>query len=475
MGIKMKLNKKEIIFTSVVGLVTLITLYLLLRLNVLPMKYCIPLIILLIVICGVLIYTQIKNKSTKIGKVLIVLVSILLLFGDYAMYKGNGTLRKISNQKEGYAIVSVIVKSDNEAEDLKGLKGQRLGYSDTGETTYVYRALSDVKKEISDDVSLISYKSMNTFSEDFYDNKVDALLLDESTRATIEDEHPDFSRKTKVIAQFEYKIEEEDLSKNVKVTNVPFNVYITGIDTYGEISTTGRSDVNMIVTINPKTKQILLTSIPRDYYIEQTCQGNQKDKLTHTGFFGVGCTLTSVENFFGIELNYYARVNFSSLEKIVNALGGVTISNPHDFSAGGFHFEEGDIQLNGAQALAFSRERYSFVDGDFERGRDQMRVLTAIINKITSPAIITNYSSVLDAIADTFQTNMNEDEIKAIINMQLDDMAGWKIKQISVSGTGGSDWTPANGFNAYVAYPDMDSVHEAVEMMRKIEKNEIIE
>ncbi|RGC49197.1 LCP family protein [Absiella sp. AM29-15] len=472
---KWKENKQAIIFTSIMSVITLITLYLILGLNVLPMKYSIPVIILLIVICGVLIYTQIKNKGKKLGKVLIFLVSILLLFGDYAMYKGNGTLRKISNQKDGYAIVSVIVKSDNEAENLKGLKGQRLGYSDTGETTYVYRALSDVKKEISDDVSLISYKSMNTFSEDFYENKVDALLLDESTRATIEDEHPDFSRKTKVIAQFEYKIEEEDLSKNVKVTSVPFNVYITGIDTYGEISTTGRSDVNMIATINPKTKQILLTSIPRDYYIEQTCQGNQKDKLTHTGFFGVGCTLTSVENFFDIELNYYARVNFSSLEKIVNALGGITVSNPHDFNAGGFHFEEGDIQLNGAQALAFSRERYSFVDGDFERGRDQMRVLTAIINKITSPAIITNYSSVLDAIADTFQTNMNEDEIKAIINMQLDDMAGWNIKQISVSGTGGSDWTPANGFNAYVAYPNMDSVHEAVEMMRKIEKNEIIE
>ena len=471
---KWKENKQAIIFTGMISLITLITLYLLLRLHVLPMKYCIPVIILLIVICGVLIYTQIKNKSAKLGKVLIVLVSIVLLFSDYAMYKGNGTLRKISNQKDGYAIVSVIVKNDNEAEDLKGLKGQRLGYSDTGETTYVYRALSDVKKEISDDVSLISYKSMNTFSEDFYENKVDALLLDESTRATIEDEHPDFSRKTKVIAQFEYKIKEEDLSKNVKVTNVPFNVYITGIDTYGEISTTGRSDVNMIASINPKTKQILLTSIPRDYYIEQTCQGNQKDKLTHTGFFGVGCTLTSVENFFGIELNYYARVNFSSLEKIVNALGGVTVSNPHDFSAGGFHFEEGNIQLNGAQALAFSRERYSFVDGDFERGRDQMRVLTAIINKITSPAIITNYSSVLDAIADTFQTNMNEDEIKAIINMQLDDMAGWNIKQISVSGTGGSDWTPANGFNAYVAYPNMDSVKEAVDMMKKVEQGEIL-
>lgn len=436
--------------------------------------YSIIFISLIFFLLFILIYLKLKPVLKKTVRSMMLIMILIVLLLSFAVIKGNGTLRKISNQKDGYAMVSVIVKSDNEAENLKGLKGQRLGYSDTGETTYVYRALSDVKKEISDDVSLISYKSMNTFSEDFYENKVDALLLDESTRATIEDEHPDFSRKTKVIAQFEYKIEEEDLSKNVKVTSVPFNVYITGIDTYGEISTTGRSDVNMIASINPKTKQILLTSIPRDYYIEQTCQGNQKDKLTHTGFFGVGCTLTSVENFFGIELNYYARVNFSSLEKIVNALGGVTVDNPHDFSAGGFHFEEGNIQLNGAQALAFSRERYSFVDGDFERGRDQMRVLTAIINKITSPAIITNYSSVLDAIADTFQTNMNEDEIKAIINMQLDDMAGWNIKQISVSGTGGSDWTPANGFNAYVAYPNMDSVKEAVDMMKKVEQGEIL-
>lgn len=449
----------------------LLTLY---KLNFLSFFSLIILLIFYIIVVLLFIYMIRKKRFIKLMNAIIYILCFLLILCVHFMYKGIIFLDKISNQKDGYAMVSVIVKNDNEAEDLRGLKGQRLGYSDTGETTYVYRALSDVKKEISDDVSLISYKSMNTFSEDFYDNKVDALLLDESTRATIEDEHPDFSRKTKVIAQFEYKIEEENLSKNVKVTNVPFNVYITGIDTYGEISTTGRSDVNMIASINPKTKQILLTSIPRDYYIEQTCQGNQKDKLTHTGFFGVGCTLTSVENFFGIELNYYARVNFSSLEKIVNALGGITVSNPHDFSAGGFHFEKGDIQLNGAQALAFSRERYSFVDGDFERGRDQMRVLTAIINKITSPAIITNYSSVLDAIADTFQTNMNEDEIKAIINMQLDDMAGWNIKQISVSGTGGSDWTPANGFNAYVAYPNMDSVHEAVDMMKKVEQGEIL-
>ena len=463
------LKNKEMIFSVLMVINVLIIVFVLLKLNVLPLKYLICVAAIFGGIAVILILSQLKNKFKLGGKILIILMTIFTVISSWVIVKSNGTLRKIANAKDGYAIVYVIVKKDNEANTLENLKDQRLGYSETGETTYVYRALSDVKQEVSDTLTLVTYKNMNTFIEDFYNNDVDAMLLDESTRATIEDEHPDFSSKTKVIKQFEYKIEEEDLSKNVKVTTEPFNVYITGIDTYGEITTGGRSDVNMIATINPKTKEILLTSIPRDYYIEQPCQDNQKDKLTHTGFFGVKCTLSSVENFFGVELNYYARVNFSSLEKIVNALGGVTVENPHAFTAyNGLTFKEGTIMLNGAQALAFSRERHAFVDGDFERGRDQMRVLTAIINKITSPSIITNYAGVLDAIADTFQTNMSEEEIKAIIQMQLTDMAGWKIKQISVSGTGGTDWTPANGFDAYVTYPDMDSVNEAKKAINEI-------
>ena len=416
-----------------------------------------------------------RGKSLLLIKMIIICICILMIIANLYLRKSNGTIRKITNAKDGYAQVSVIVLKDNKAKDIRDLEGQRLGYSETGQTEYTYRSLSELQDELNENITVIKYKSMETFSDELFNGQVDALLLDEGSRAIMEDGHPEFSMKTKVIETFRYKINEKDISKNVTVTNQAFNIYITGIDTYGEINTTGRSDVNILASINPKTKQVLLISIPRDYYIKQTCQNNQKDKLTHTGFFGVSCTIDSAENFFGVDINYYARVNFSSLEKIVNALGRIEVDNPRAFTAvNGFHYEKGTISLNGVQALGFARERYAFIDGDFERGRDQMRVLTAIIHKITSPAILTNYASVLDAIGDTFQTNLSEDEIKSFINMQLNDMKSWNVKQVSVGGTSGTDWTPANGFNASVVYPDMDSVKETMNLVKEVHNGEIM-
>lgn len=469
------MNKKKINYIMIIcfALVVIYTLLNIFTLNILPLKYVIPIVmILLLLFCG-LSYALYKDKASILIRIVIVILCILLLIATFYIRKSNGTLRKITHAKDGYAQVSVIVMKNSKTNKLSDLKDKRIGYSKTGQTAYTYKALSDIQKELNESPTLIAYKSMDTFSDDLFNEQVDAVLLDEGSRATLEDKHPQFSEKTKVIKTFEYKIAEKDISKDVKVTTQPFNIYITGIDTYGKVSAVGRSDVNMVATINPNTKQILLTSIPRDYYIRQTCQNNQKDKLTHTGIFGVDCTIDSVEKFFGVEVNYYARVNFSSLEKIVNALGGIVVDNPHDFSVGNIHFSKGQITMNGVQALAYSRERYAFIDGDFERGRDQMRVLTAIIHKITSPSILTNYASTLDAISDTFQTNLSEHDIKAFINMQLNDMKGWNVKQISVDGNSGTDWTPANGFNASVVYPDMKSVKAAVDKIKAVENGEL--
>lgn len=466
------MNKKKINYIMIIcfALIVIYTLLNIFTLNILPLKYVIPIVlILLFLLCG-LSYALYKDKAPILIRIAIVILCVLLLIATFYIRKSNGTLRKITHEKDGYAQVSVIIMKNSKTNKLSDLKDKRIGYSKTGQTAYTYKALSDIQKELNESPTLIAYKAMDTFSDDLFNEQVDAVLLDEGSRATLEDKHPRFSEKTKVIKTFEYKIAEKDISKDVKVTTQPFNIYITGIDTYGKVSAVGRSDVNMIATINPKTKQILLTSIPRDYYIRQTCQNNQKDKLTHTGIFGVDCTIDSVEKFFDVEVNYYARVNFSSLEKIVNALGGIVVDNPHDFAVGNIHFSKGQIAMNGVQALAYSRERYAFVDGDFERGRDQMRVLTAIIHKITSPSILTNYASTLDAIADTFQTNLSEHDIKAFINMQLNDMKRWNVKQISVGGNSGTDWTPANGFNASVVYPDMKSVKAAVDKIKAVEK-----
>lgn len=297
--------------------------------------------------------------------------------------------------------------------------------------------------------------------------------MDEATRSLFEDNHSKFDSETRIVKSYKYKTSTKDISKNVDVTSEPFNIYITGIDTYGTISTVSRSDVNMIATVNPKTHQVLLTSIPRDYYVPQPCQGGQTDKLTHTGIFGVDCTVETVENYFGIDINYYVRVNFSSVENIVDALGGINVDSPIAFDALGYSFSAGTNSLNGKEALAFSRERYSLGGGDRDRGKNQMRVITGIINKAISPSIITNYTSILDAVSGSFQTNMSNSEMTSLIKMQINDMSGWDIEQIAVNGTGNaSAWSPANGFNSWVMEPNVNTVKRAVEVMKKVENGE---
>ena len=290
-------------------------------------------------------------------------------------------------------------------------------------------------------------------------------------RGSFEEKHPEFDTDTKVIKRYTYEKVAKDISKNVDVTNTPFNVYITGIDSYGTIATVSRSDVNMLVTVNPNTKQILMTSIPRDYYVVQPCQDNQKDKLTHTGIFSVSCTIETAENFLNTDINYYARVNFSSLIDIVNALGGITVNSPVSFTTtvGGYSIVAGDNYLDGEKALAFSRERYSLAGGDRDRGKNQMRVVEGMINKAISPAIITRYTSILDAVGGSFQTNMNQSEINSLIRMQLDDMSSWEIFQYSLNGYGsGNTWSPANGFNSYVMQPDQNTVDKANALINKM-------
>lgn len=323
-------------------------------------------------------------------------------------------------------------------------------------------------KEINANLQFKNYLGIDTFGDDLLNGGVEAMILNEAMRGQFEETHPDFSEQTRVIHSFFYEEENKDISVNVDVTKKTFNVYISGIDQSGSIQTLGRSDVNKVMTINPQTRQIFILDIPRDYYIPQVCQANQLDKLTHTGIFGVDCTVESMSNYLGIDMNYYVRINFSSLEQIVDALGGVDVESAYDFNAGGYHFNVGINHLNGAQALAFSRERYSFEGGDNVRIANQTRVLKAIIDKVTSPAILTNYMSFMDAISGTFQTNMNEKEINALIKMQLNDMRSWQISSDHLEGTGGIDWTPANGFNAYVMYPDEDSRLRALKEIETI-------
>ena len=432
-------------------------------LGMIPMKYLIPIIIILVLLAMGLCYLQLGKRLSKLnrilGRIIIVLLSLFLSVGNWYIFKTYHTFGELT----------VVVMKDSDYETIEDLAGQNIATTTLGDADVMSNAAKDLNKDIS--AELKSYNSVDAYGDALYNGEVEAILLNEGMRGSFEEKHPEFDTDTKVIKRYTYEKVAKDISKNVDVTNTPFNVYITGIDSYGTIATVSRSDVNMLVTVNPNTKQILMTSIPRDYYVVQPCQDNQKDKLTHTGIFGVSCTIETAENFLNTDINYYARVNFSSLIDIVNALGGITVNSPVSFTTtvGGYSIVAGDNYLDGEKALAFSRERYSLAGGDRDRGKNQMRVVEGMINKAISPAIITRYTSILDAVGGSFQTNMNQSEINSLIRMQLDDMSSWEIFQYSLNGYGsGNTWSPANGFNSYVMQPDQNTVDKANALINKM-------
>ena len=371
---------------------------------------------------------------------------------------------------------SVVVLKDSSYKQLSDLKNETVETVSSVDEENAQKAIEAMQKEESS----IQTKDIDSYSKmanDLYDENTKAILVNESYYAIIEAEHEDFQNDTRVIWSFDIEEKIKDISKNVNVTKEPFIVYISGIDTSGPVSTVSRSDVNMIVTVNPTTKQILLTSIPRDYYVTLANKG-QKDKLTHSGLAGIDNTVETMENFLGIDINYYARVNFTSLIKMVDALGGITINNDVAFTGyNGTYFAKGNISIDGDEALEYSRERHAFGAGDNERVFHQQIVIMGMLNKMMSPAVITNYSSVLNAIEGCFETNMSSREITSLIQMQINDTASWNMVQKQFSGHGvmqtGGAYMPSS--RLYYMIPDDESVSENVAAIKSVLNGETVE
>lgn len=458
-------------FVGIYGITSIFFLVQLFISKLLPVKY-ILVVTAILALFGFFIwwiqYSKKTNKSVKVlGKILSVILSIFLIIGNLYLNSTTSLLRNMfhdSNTTE----ISVVVMKDSPLESIEDVAGKTVGISILGDTSYNDTVVNDINKDVSSPINKQDYSSVTEYKDALYNGEVDAIILNEGMRGMLEEEIETFTQDTRILKTYSYESEAIDIAKRVDVTEEPFVVYISGIDTYGAISTVSRSDVNKIMVVNPNTHQILLIDIPRDYYIPQVCQGMQNDKLTHTGIFGVECTVNSVADYFDIDVNYYIRVNFSSVVDIVDALGGITVTSDYAFSSQGYSYSAGENYLDGASALAFSRERYSLAGGDNARIENQSVVLKGIINKAISPSIITNYMGIMSAVGNSFQTNMSNDEITSLINDQIDSMSGWEISNYAVQGTGGTDWTPANGFNAYVMYPDTATVEQAKQLIQDV-------
>lgn len=456
---------------------------LLFRLNALPMKYLLILIAVVVLLCvGTFFLMKPSSKKGQgnvrniIGKVVSLVLSVLLLIGSLYIAKGNSVLDLISGANTQTTRMSLLVLNDSEYKEISDLKNQTIEVNNVVDEENMAEAIKELNKAESS-IKTNDVKDFEKMADDLYSGKTPAILVNQAYYINLEANHENFANETREIWHYDITETVKDISKNVDVTEKLFTIYISGIDTTGPVSTVSRSDVNMLVTVNPKTKQILMTSIPRDYYVTLANKG-KKDKLTHAGLAGVENSVKTLENFLGIDINYYARVNFTSLIKMVDALGGITVNSPVAFTTmhGQYKIVKGDNQMDGNKALGFVRERYGLANGDNDRVKNQQRVLTAMLNKAMSPKIITNYNGILNSIAGSFETNMSSGEITDLIQMQLNDMSSWNIQQIQLGGRGqtmtGGAYMPNN--KLYYMIPDDKSVKSCTSLIKKMMNGEKI-
>ena len=475
-GDSMKLSINRIIYTIIAFLYLLFIIFIISK-NIVSLKYLLLLFAIFILYDVGLFFLLFKKHKIKniigyvLSGILVIIMAILFYYLNVTMgfFKGFGTNKY---KEENYL---VLVLNDSSFESLNDLSN--IGYT-SNELSNINEALTKLNEEIT--IENIKYDNNVEMFDDLINKEIDSVLIEESSMALIYEQNEEYNGMFKTIYTINIKTEIE-ITKEADVTNQPFTVYISGIDSYGSIATVSRSDVNMVATVNPTTKQVLLISIPRDYYVQLRGTTGYKDKLTHAGLYGVETSVGTLEDLLDVDINYYARVNFSSLEQIVDALGGVDVYSKYTFTSskatgGTYYFTEGYNHMNGKQALSFSRERKALPGGDRARGINQQAVIDGIIRKATSPAIITGYSKILNSLKGTFQTNMSDNDIQKLIKMQLNDMASWNITSYSLDGTDGSEYTYSYPTQKlYVMNPIEETVTEAQGLIDKVYAGEMLE
>ena len=471
-------------------------IYQVVKMNFVPSRLMIPVSMALALVA--LIFVFLINFFTNhiSSKIFLSLLVICLVFvsgmGNYYVYKTSHMIKKVTtNEGKVKNIVSVIALTNSNIQDITDLStSNKVAVLKSIDTYGTKKSIKDVCKQFDVEkkselpFTIDSANSVQEAVNSLYNEDVDAIIINETYRTNIKEieSFSDFDENTKVIYQTVYYTEAKNDALAVSdITNEPFSILISGNDTYGDVGELSRSDVNMVVTINPLTSTVLLTSIPRDTYMPtycdatETCVIGAMDKITHTGIYGINTTQRTVENFLDVEINYTFRANFSSVIDIVDALGGVDIYVEEGMAVSTFYADhtlegvtEGWNHLDGKRALAYARERHAYLDGDNQRVRNQQQVLMAIFEKATSTDIITKYASLLDALSKAFETNLTTNEITDLIKFQIQAMPEWKFESYQITGYGDMLNCAALGSEASVTVPYDESIRIAQEKIRAV-------
>lgn len=457
------------IISTIIFIVFGIMLYVL---DMIPIKYLAIFYIVFGLLYLYLFFTSFPKKiKTKFkASSCIFLVLFGAIFGVGIKYLNDtmdfvGLVSKDLLQKEVYYVMTL---DDSEYKDIKDLEGKTIGIYSSNNGTKASEELNKKVKSTSRE-----YKNIVELFEDLQDNKIDAVLINDSTKNLLDTDLADMKLKLKEIYKVYVKIEKTDIVKVVDITKKPFNIYVAGGDAYGSIDNVTNTDVNMIITVDPINRKVLLTSIPRDYYVNLPSFGEDAyDKLTHAGYYGIEESVKAIEKLLDIDINYYVKVNFSTIVDVIDAIEGVDVYVDKGFttSDGSYTFVTGYNHMNGKKALRFARERKSFSDGDVQRVKNQQKVLTAIIKKVTSSTtLVTNFSQILDSVENSFSTNMESKNINKFVKMQLNNMSAWDIESQNLVG---SDLYTKNTYTypnleLYVMKQDKESVEAAKEKIKK--------
>lgn len=478
-----KFSKVLSILLSVVLVISsFYLLYQVIRLNVLPSKFLFPLTIGVVVLDAIFILLLIYFSKNVVSKIVCIVLTLFICvatcMGGYYISKTQNVLSNITNvAKHAKNTVSVIVKESSSIKNKSQLNGVSVGSLRLNE-----QGSNKVLKELSSEGIVLNqteYDSMTALLEAFYNGEVDSIIINESSRSQILDmeAYSNFDSNTHVVYQTSYKVKNNDSATSVSdITSKPFNVLISGSDTRGGFDENGRSDVIMVATVNPKTHTILLTSVPRDFYVTTACDAGDGcmqgalDKITHTGIHGTNTTKRTVEQLLGIEINYTFKVGFDTVTELVDVLGGVDVYVEPGYATttSEFSVHEGVNHLNAQQALAFARERYSYTEGDRQRTKNQQQVLMGIVKEATKPSVITNYAAIMDTMANTFSTTMSNEEITDLIKYQLNNNPTWKMEQYMVDGTGDTLMCAELGDAASVMVPDQSTVKMAKDKINAV-------
>ena len=420
------------------------------------------------------------------GTVLAVIMIAILAFGGFYINKTRSAISSISGETTEVTQMAVYVKSDDAADSVEATAGYTYGILSSLDRENTDGAVAHLNSEFGTEVQTKEYAGLTELADGILNGEVNAMLLNSGYLSVYEDMdgYTDFSTKIKEVGTVDVESTIQSAEESTPIEPITtanggkvYTIYLSGIDTRGEMTAKSPSDVNIIATVNTDTHEILLVSTPRDYFVPLSISGGAPDKLTHAGIYGIDVCMDTLGMLYDIDINYYFRINFGGFVKVIDALGGITVNSDYDFDSKnilGYHFNKGENYVNGEQALIFARERYAFQEGDRQRGKNQMEVIRGVVKKALSPEILTSYSSILSSLDGCFGTNITYEEIAQILQQQLTNGGDWTIVSYSVNGTGATEKPYSMSQKAYVMVPDYNTVDKAKSLMEKVRNGEVV-